>query len=403
VGGALPVLALTVAAAVIAAGCSLGGAKPAGEAAAPTDPAAVLRQDVDRLRAELGELRSLVDTVRRSSTEHADQTAGETRAELEAVQKALEATSRHDLQRQIEVLDAQARRIDILDKRAAEQGQALRRLEMAVTGIESQLTRVLENAAATPARGARPGSSPGPPAAAPAPASGDAPASGASASEASSATSAAGADLAPPAMLGRPSSSTTAAPTAKPAAAPRETKAAPAPRPSPEEPPRAAKAASPAGEAKAPAAEAPPRPARAAASAAPAAAAAAAAPGPLTARQIFDRAMESWKKSEMGQAVLDFEELVQTFPADPLVAPAQFRIGEAYYAARDFERAAIAYRKAVDLAPQGKDTPQALLRLGLAYRAQKRESDARRAWNQLVRDFPESEATEEARRALRTR
>ena len=113
--------------------------------------------------------------------------------------------------------------------------------------------------------------------------------------------------------------------------------------------------------------------------------------------------MESWNKGEHGQAVLEFDELVRTFPADPLAAAAQFRIGEAYYAARDFERATVEYRKAVDLAPKGKDTPQALLRLGLAYRAQKREADARQAWNQLVRDFPESDASEEARRALRGR
>jgi tol-pal system protein YbgF len=113
--------------------------------------------------------------------------------------------------------------------------------------------------------------------------------------------------------------------------------------------------------------------------------------------------MENWNKGEQGQAVLEFEELVQTFPSDSLAASAQFRIGEAYYAARDFERAALEYRKAVDLSPKGKDTPRALLRLGLAYRAQKRESDARQVWNQLVRDFPESDATEEARRALRGR
>ena len=127
------------------------------------------------------------------------------------------------------------------------------------------------------------------------------------------------------------------------------------------------------------------------------------ATGPVTARALFDRAMESWNKGEQGQAVLEFDELVQTFPSDPLAASAQFRIGEAYYAARDFERATVEYKKAVDLAPKGKDTPQALLRLGLAYRAQKKESDARQVWSQLVRDFPESDASEEARRALRGR
>jgi tol-pal system protein YbgF len=189
---------------------------------------------------------------------------------------------------------------------------------------------------------------------------------------------------------------------AKPADAPREAKAAPVARKSPDEPARLAKGASAAPEAKAAPAErspvaALPRQAKPGTPGAPPAL------GSLTARALFDRAMESWRKGEMGQAVLDFEELVQTFPSDPLAGSAQFRIGEAYYAARDFERAALEYRKTIEIAPKGKDTPQALLRLGLAYRVQKRESDARQAWGQLVRDFPESDATEEARRALRGR
>jgi TolA-binding protein len=173
-------------------------------------------------------------------------------------------------------------------------------------------------------------------------------------------------------------------------------RAMPPPGPAPGDAARAAKAAPPAGSTTAaprPAAATPPRTAKTGTPGA----------GAPTARALFDRAMESWSKGEQGQAVLDFEELVQKFPTDPLAAPSQLRIGEAYYAARDFERAAVEYRKAVELAPKGKDTPQALLRLGLSYRAQKRESDARQVWNQLVRDFPDSEVTEEARRALRGR
>jgi tol-pal system protein YbgF len=163
-----------------------------------------------------------------------------------------------------------------------------------------------------------------------------------------------------------------------------------------------AKAAPPAADAKPAAPErptgaTPPRPAKAGTSPGPSAA------GSASARALFDRAMENWNRGEQGQAVLEFEELIQAFPSDPLAAAAQFRIGEAYYTARDFERAALEYRKAVELAPKGKDTPRALLRLGLAYRAQKREVDARQAWSQLIRDFPESDATEEARRALRGR
>jgi TolA-binding protein len=411
-----------------------GGAATGGEAKAPTDPMAVMRQDLDRLRGELVELRALIETVQRGATEHADRAASETRSEMDAVQKALEASARHDLQRQVEVLDAQARRIDVLDKRAAEQGQVLRRVELAITGIESQLARVLENPPASSGRPPRPG---GPVRSGVAPgATEDARSSGFAAAGVAPTGAAARADLVPPAMPGmsqNPRSSGAAAPIsdakAEPAA-PRPGAPAKTPAPASEDASRAVKPAEAARDAKAAPSAGPSSSdaARGTAKAAPApepksapversvgeAAAAVREPkarpraappgaGSSTARELFARAMQSWDKGERGQAVLDFEELVQKFPSDPLVAAAQFRIGEAYYAARDFERAAQGYRKVVELEPAGKDTPQALLRLGLAYRAQKREADARQAWNQLVRDFPESDVTEEARRALRGR
>jgi tol-pal system protein YbgF len=404
----------------LSGGCGLGGrgAKPAAEAKAPPpDSPAALRQEVDRLRADLAELRTRIEASQRAGTEHADRVAQETRAEFDAVQKAIEASSRHDLQRQVEVLDAQARRIDLLERRATELGQVLRRVEMGLTGIESQLARVLDPAS-TPAPGARGAS----PARSPAPRPAEEPTPPASTPD----SAAAGAGLTPPAMLGSSRTPGNSAPPPPGAPAPsRETKvdsaerprvadapvvgkktdasrATPPARPAPDDAARVVKAAPAPIEPKAaaparPAGGTPPRPARTGMTAT------LPAPGSSTARALFDRAMENWSKGEQGQAVLEFEELVQMFPSDPLAASAQFRIGEAYYAARDFERASLEYRKAVDLAPKGKDAPQALLRLGLAYRAQKRESDARQTWSQLVRDFPESDVTEEARRALRGR
>jgi tol-pal system protein YbgF len=405
-------LALAAALAAGLAGCATSGAgvKPAGDGtAAAADSPVALRQEVDRLRADLVELGTRLDAAQRAGTEHADRTAQETRAEFDAVRQAMEASSRHDLQSQVEVLDAQARRVDLLERRVSELSQTLRRVELSLGGIESQLARLLEGNAQS--GGARGGSAPR----ATEPRTGEEARPAPQAGNGAAAGSAAGAGLMPPAMLGqsrpaRPAAAPTSRSPAEAKAdssensssakAPDAARTTPARR-SADPAPRVAKAAPPAAEAKAPPAE--PK----AASPAPAASRpsrpGAPAPGPVSARALFDRAMESWNKGEHGQAVLDFDELVQTFPSDPLAAAAQFRIGEAYYAARDFERATVEYRKAVDLAPRGKDTPQALLRLGLAYRAQKREADARQAWNQLVRDFPDSEASEEARRALRGR
>ena len=182
----------------------------------------------------------------------------------------------------------------------------------------------------------------------------------------------------------------------------RDAKAATPARPSTDEAARLPKAAPPARETKA----APPeRPAGDAAAREPKARPVAAPPaaGPSAARDLYNRAMQSWDKGERGQAVLDFEDLVQRFPGDPLVARRAVPDRRGVLRGARLRARRAGYRKAVELDPTGKDTPQALLRLGLAYRAQKREADARQAWNQLVRDFPESDATEEARRALRGR
>ena len=165
----LVLAALTVG---LAGGCGLfGGSRSAGDKAAaekalPPDSPAALRQDVDRLRADITDLRTRVDAAQRADTEHADRVAQETRAEFDAVQKAIEASARNDMQRQIEVLDAQARRIDLLEKRAAELGQSLRRIELSLGGLESQLSRILDGA--PPAAGAKGGAAGRAPAAAPA-------------------------------------------------------------------------------------------------------------------------------------------------------------------------------------------------------------------------------------------
>jgi tol-pal system protein YbgF len=388
---------------VLAGGCGLfGGSKATGdmspkETKAPPDSPVALRQDVDRLRADLAELRTRVEAAQRAGTEHADRVAQETRLEFDAMQKAMEASSRNDMQRQVEVLDAQARRIDLLEKRANDMGQALRRIEMSLVGLESQLSRVLD------ARPAGAGAQGGTPArAAAAPASSRPTEESPPPSSAPDSPPAAGAGLTPPAMLGaaRSSKSAVASPMPGPG---RETKVEPPAGTPPNEAPATAKGTDAPRMAKATPPSTDPKATASPGSSKTGTSAGTAAGGSLGARGLFDRGMESWNKGEQGQAVLDFEELIQTFPTDPLAASAQFRIGEAYYAARDFERAALEYRKAVDLAPKGKDTPQALLRLGLAYRAQKREADARQAWNQLVHDFPDNDASEEARRALRGR
>jgi tol-pal system protein YbgF len=121
----------------------------------------------------------------------------------------------------------------------------------------------------------------------------------------------------------------------------------------------------------------------------------------ISPEELFDRAMESFRAGELGQAVLDFEEFADKYPAHPLAPSVQFWIGEAYFRSRDFEQAAAKYQKAVDLAPTGDRTSDALLRLGLALRSLHREDRAHEVWARLLHDFPDSEAASRARVVLR--
>jgi tol-pal system protein YbgF len=124
-------------------------------------------------------------------------------------------------------------------------------------------------------------------------------------------------------------------------------------------------------------------------------------PPALSAEELFGRAMGHFRNGELGQAILDFEDFLAQYAGHPLAGSAQFWIGEAYFAARDFQHAAAEYQKAVDLAPKGEKTPEALFKLGLSLLSLKRADRARETWAQLIRDFPQSEAAQRARATLR--
>jgi tol-pal system protein YbgF len=126
-----------------------------------------------------------------------------------------------------------------------------------------------------------------------------------------------------------------------------------------------------------------------------------ATPSSAPPQTLYDRGLESLRGGDYGQTVLILEELVQRHPSHALAPPAQFWIGEAYFRSRDYRHAATEYQKAVSLAQRGEKTPEALYKMGLAYRALKRPDRAREAWTQLLREFPQSPSAERARTALR--
>jgi tol-pal system protein YbgF len=125
-------------------------------------------------------------------------------------------------------------------------------------------------------------------------------------------------------------------------------------------------------------------------------------PPDATADQIYAVAMASLQADANGQAVGEFRELIKRFPENQLASNAQYWIGEGAYRQRDFDQALIEFRRVVDGYPKSAQVADALLKIGLCYRALKDEARAREVWEQLAKDFPGTNAANQASTLLTT-
>jgi tol-pal system protein YbgF len=140
------------------------------------------------------------------------------------------------------------------------------------------------------------------------------------------------------------------------------------------------------------------------------AAPAAAAPAPATplsrnaeADRIFAAALARLRAGDDGQAALEFTEFVAQFPSHPQAAAAQNHIGEAYYRQRDFRQALGEFQKTVDGYTQAVQVSEALLKIGLCQRSLGDPARAKASWEQVVKQFPKSDAARQARTLLAAR
>ncbi|MDP2703030.1 MAG: tol-pal system protein YbgF, partial [Candidatus Rokubacteria bacterium] len=104
-----------------------------------------------------------------------------------------------------------------------------------------------------------------------------------------------------------------------------------------------------------------------------------------------------------GQAALEFTEFVVQYPTHPQAAAAQNHIGEAYYRQRDYRQAMAEFQKTVDGYTPATQVSEALLKIGLCHRALGDAARAKTSWEQVVKQFPKSDAARQARALLASR
>lgn len=104
----------------------------------------------------------------------------------------------------------------------------------------------------------------------------------------------------------------------------------------------------------------------------------------------YDEAFELLTQSRYADAVIKFRALIENFPRGALIDDAQYWIGEAYYVARDFEKAGEAFRTVVNRYPESQRMPEAMLKLGVIQAETGRAQKARRTLNQVISRYPGS-------------
>jgi tol-pal system protein YbgF len=118
---------------------------------------------------------------------------------------------------------------------------------------------------------------------------------------------------------------------------------------------------------------------------------------------MYQAALATFRAREHGQAVLEFLDFLARYPQHPLAANAQYWIGEAYYAQRDFRQALSEFQKVLEHPNVHGKWADALLKIGMCYEHLRERTRAREVWQRLIAEFPSSEAAARARGLLAAR
>jgi tol-pal system protein YbgF len=123
-------------------------------------------------------------------------------------------------------------------------------------------------------------------------------------------------------------------------------------------------------------------------------------PGRLGSEELYNEAMRLLRAGEMGEAIGQFEKYVREYPHSELADNAQYWIGEAYYAQKDYDRARKEFEKVISDFPRGDKVPDALLKIGFCYLETGQKEKGKAELRKVVSQYPKSPAASLAKKKL---
>jgi tol-pal system protein YbgF len=116
--------------------------------------------------------------------------------------------------------------------------------------------------------------------------------------------------------------------------------------------------------------------------------------------RAYEAALNQFKLGNYPLAISAFQGFMVTYPSSPLAPSAQYWIGNAYYAQRDYKNAITAQQKVLTAWPDNSKAPDAMLNIATSQEAAGDRRGALKTLEGLVARFPASPAAATAKQRL---
>jgi tol-pal system protein YbgF len=116
----------------------------------------------------------------------------------------------------------------------------------------------------------------------------------------------------------------------------------------------------------------------------------------------YETAYNLFKTGNYAGAVAAFQNFLKTYPLSNLAPSAQYWIGNAYFAMRDFKNAIVSQQKLLDAYPDSSKAPDAMLNIASSQQELGNTAAARKTLDELIAKYPVSDAADKAKKRLGT-
>jgi tol-pal system protein YbgF len=117
-------------------------------------------------------------------------------------------------------------------------------------------------------------------------------------------------------------------------------------------------------------------------------------------RAAYQKAFNLLRELRYEQAAAALRDFLKAYPEGSYAHIAQYWLGEASYAQRNFKQAIVEYQKLLDNYPKSPKLAEALLKIGYSHNELGDRAAATRVLNELVKRYPDSTEAGQARNLL---